>query len=242
MRQGRGRDGHDRPPPLPPLDMAGAREHPGLDVVRVFSAEDGSGGNPLGVFLDGAEISEAERQPIATELNFSETVFVDDAERGVMRIFTPASELPLAGHPLVGTAWLLREAGFAVEVLRPPAGEVGVRFDGELVLVSARPEWGPAWEYERLASPADIDGLDPGDFSGEQVRWAWIDEEAGLIRMRVFAPEDGIPEDEATGSAALQLATELGREIEIHQGRGSVLYARPLPDGLAEAGGRVVPE
>ena len=63
------------------------------------------------MFLDGAEVAEAERQPIAAELGFSETVFVDDRERGEMRIFTPGVELPLAGHPLVGTAWLLRGRG-----------------------------------------------------------------------------------------------------------------------------------
>jgi len=106
----------------------GAREHPGLRVVRVFCAADGSHGNPLGVFLAGEQIDEADRQPIATELGFSETVFVDDIERGEIRLFTPLEELPLAGHPLVGTAWLLREAGRAPDVLRPPAGEVTVRF------------------------------------------------------------------------------------------------------------------
>ncbi len=220
----------------------GAREHPGLRVARVFCAEDGTGGNPLGVFLDGAAIAEGDRQPIAHELGFSETVFVDDAERGVMRIFTPMAELPLAGHPLVGTAWLLREAGLEVPALRPPAGEVEVRFEGDVPYVAARPEWGPAWEYEQLGSAAEIDALVPADFEGEQARWAWIDEEAGVVRMRVFAPVDAIPEDEATGSAALQLTAQLGRSIEIHQGAGSLLHARPLDDGRAEVGGRVVEE
>jgi predicted PhzF superfamily epimerase YddE/YHI9 len=219
----------------------GAREHPGLQVVRVFCAEDGSGGNPLGVFLDGGAIAEEERQPIATELGFSETVFVDDVERGEMRIFTPTAELPLVGHPLVGTAWLLREAGHEPSVLRPPAGDVDVRFEGELVYVTARPEWGPAWEYTKLDSPAEVDAFDAASVeSGEIVIWAWIDEPAGLVRMRVFAPDDNIVEDEATGSAALQLAPMVGREIEIHQGRGSRLYARPLADGRAEVAGRVV--
>jgi predicted PhzF superfamily epimerase YddE/YHI9 len=57
----------------------------------------------------------------------------------------------------------------------------------------------------------------------------------------VFAPVDKIPEDEATGSAALQLTTQLGRPIEIFQGAGSRLSARPLDDGRAEVGGRVAP-
>ncbi len=81
----------------------------------------------------------------------------------------------------------------------------------------------------------------PMDQEHDQVRWAWLDEEAGLIRMRVFARDAGIPEDEATGSAALQLTAQLGRPIEILQGRGSLIHARPLPDGRAEVGGRVAP-
>jgi PhzF family phenazine biosynthesis protein len=104
---------------------------PTLRVVRVFCTADGSGGNELGVFLDGPEVPEAERQRVAADLGFAETAFVDDRERGEMRIFTPELELPLAGHPLVGTAWLLAHEGTLVEVLRPPAGQVGVRRDGE---------------------------------------------------------------------------------------------------------------
>jgi len=69
--------------------------------------------------------------------------------------------------------------------------------------------------------------------------WAWRDEPDGVIRARVFVPQGGIAEDEATGSAALRLAAAVGRPIEIRQGRGSVLYARPLASGLAEVGGRV---
>lgn len=209
----------------------------------MFCAPDGSAGNPLGVFLDGGQIPEEERQPIATELGFSETVFVDDLAGGEMRIFTPAEELPLAGHPLVGTAWLMRERGNEPAVVRPPAGEVQVRFDGALTYVAARPEWGPPWEYTQLGSPGEVDAFEASSVeSGEVVIWAWIDEPAGLVRMRAFAPDDDIVEDEATGSAALQLTAQLGREIEIHQGRGSLLHARPLLDGRAEVAGRVVLE
>jgi predicted PhzF superfamily epimerase YddE/YHI9 len=218
----------------------GAREHPGLEVVRVFCAADGSAGNPLGVFLDGGTVPEAERQPIAAELGFSETVFVDDRERGAMRIFTPGSELPMAGHPLVGTAWLLRERGTEPSVLRPPAGDVDVRFEGELTHVAGRPEWGPPWEFFQLDSAAEVEALVPAEQGNEQVKWAWLDQGAGIVRARAFAPDDGIPEDEATGSAALQLTAQLGREIEIRQGRGSVIHARPFPDGRAEIAGRVV--
>jgi predicted PhzF superfamily epimerase YddE/YHI9 len=212
-----------------------------LTVLRVFCAADDTGGNPLGVFMNGTEVAESERQAVAADLGYSETVFIDEPERGGMRIFTPEVELPLAGHPLVGTAWLLRERGFEVPMLRPPAGDVPVRFDGELVQVTANPEWGPPWDFVQLDAPADVDALTgPPDGLEWVGAWAWIDESAGLIRERTFVAEAGIDEDEATGSAALRLTAKLGREIEIRQGKGSVLYARPISDDRAEVGGRVV--
>jgi PhzF family phenazine biosynthesis protein len=82
-----------------------------LNVLRVFVNEDGEFGNPLGVFLDGGEVPEAERQRVAAELGFSETVFVDDRAAGRLRIHTPAGELPFAGHPTVGTAAVLASLG-----------------------------------------------------------------------------------------------------------------------------------
>jgi predicted PhzF superfamily epimerase YddE/YHI9 len=69
--------------------------------------------------------------------------------------------------------------------------------------------------------------------------WAWLDEERGVIRERVFAREIGIVEDEATGSAAARLGAILGRPLEIHQGKGSRISAHPLDDGMVEIGGRV---
>jgi predicted PhzF superfamily epimerase YddE/YHI9 len=212
-----------------------------LHVLRVFCAPGGSGGNPLGVFLDGREVPEAQRRAVAAELGFAETVFVDDRERGELRILTPEVELQLAGHPLVGTAWLLAHVGTPVEALRPPAGEVGVRYDGELTRISARPEWAPHFDLVRLGSPQEVDALaGPPEGMGWVGLWAWADESGGLVRERVFVPEAGIPEDEATGAAAMLLVAQLGREIEIHQGEGSVIHARPLDDGRVEIGGRAV--
>ena len=212
-----------------------------LHVLRVFCAADGSGGNPLGVFLDGAAVPEAERQAIAHELGFAETVFVDDPARGELRIFTPRIELALAGHPLVGTAWLLRETAQPVKTLRPPAGEVAVRFAGELTFVAGRAEWAPHFDFVEVGSPAEVEALaEAPDGYADVGVWAWLDRDAGTIRERVFAPEEGITEDEATGAAAMRLVTRLGRELEIRQGRGSTIYARPLGDGVAEIGGRVM--
>ena len=217
-----------------------------LHVLRVFCDEGGERGNPLGVFLDGAEVSADQRRRVAHELGFSETVFVDDATRGEIRIFTPGLELPFAGHPTVGTAWLLAREGEIVETLRPPAGEVAVRRQGEgrdeLTFVAAQAEWSPPWELIELGSPTEVEVLDgpPGGREDEIYLWAWADEEAGTVRSRCFSLADGVGEDEATGSAAIMLAAELNRELTIHQGEGSRLYARPLGEGRAEVGSRVV--
>ncbi len=212
-----------------------------LHVLRVFCAEDGTGGNPLGVFIDGGAIPEQRRQRIAADLGFAETVFVDDRPGTRLRIFTPTVELPLAGHPLVGIAWLLRELGDVVTALHPPAGKVGVRFEGELAFVSADPEWAPPFEFVEVGAPEDVDALSgPPEGLAMVGVWSWTDE-ADTIRERVFAPEAGVEEDEATGSAAMRLVARIGRPIQIRQGptAGSLIYARPLAEGIAEVGGRV---
>jgi len=91
-----------------------------LDVFTTTRFE----GNPLAVFTDGDGLSEDLMQAIAREMNISETVFVqkptDDRALARLRIFTPQSELKLAGHPVVGTWFLLAELGVV------PAQEGGV--------------------------------------------------------------------------------------------------------------------
>lgn len=213
---------------------------PVLHVLRVFVNEDGEWGNPLGVLVDGGRVPEAERQGVAAELGFSETVFVEDADGGRIRIHTPTIELPFAGHPLVGTAWLLAHEGMPVGALQPPAGEVSVRREAGATFVAARPEWVPPFEYRRLESPAEVRALIAAGQETNVYAWSWIDEAAGTIRARSFVPEAGIAEDEATGSAAIRLCSRLDRPIVVHQGHGSVLLCRPLPDGRVEVGGSVV--
>lgn len=213
---------------------------PELHILRVFTNDDGEWGNRLGVFLHGAEVPEPERQRTAAHLGFSETVFVDDQATGRIRIHTPEVELPFAGHPTVGTAWLLARAGAPVATLQPPAGRLPVRVEGDMAFIEARPEWAPPFDYRQLASPAEIRSLSGPPEEDENVyAWAWIDETAGTIRARAFVPAAGIIEDEATGSAALALCGSLGRPITIHQGHGSVIAARPTGAGRVEVGGRV---
>ena len=95
-----------------------------LDVFAEAAYE----GNPLAVFPDAGELKAAQMQAIAREMNLSETTFVTNVDRDGydVRIFTPQAELPFAGHPTIGTAWLLKHID-AVDgdslVQRSAAGE-----------------------------------------------------------------------------------------------------------------------
>ena len=95
------------------------------------------GGNPLAVFTDAGALSPALMQRIATELNLSETVFVTgEMQQGrvPIRIFTPTTEIPFAGHPTVGTALLLDRLGWVGDdreqfILSEGVGDVPVVLD-----------------------------------------------------------------------------------------------------------------
>ena len=166
---------------------------PALHVLRVFVNEEGEWGNPLGVFLEGRQVAEHDRQSVAAELGFSETVFVDDPVAGRLGIYTPQVELPFAGHPSVGVAWLLAREGAPVEALRPPAGEVEVRYADDMTCVAARPEWAPPFSYRQLESPVEVRGLSPAAQEANAYAWAWIDDSAqgsgSLKRIRKPSPK-----------------------------------------------------
>lgn len=216
-----------------------------VTVLRVFTATDGRFGNHLGV-VDATAAPPERRQGIATELGYSETIFVDLPEPGShtahARIFTPATELPFAGHPTVGAAWWLRERGTPVQTLQVPAGVVQVRYPDDLTAIVARAEWGPEFAIHELASVAEVEAAAPSDFPDdvEHYLWAWIDQEAGHIRSRMFAVNLGVPEDEATGSAAVRITDHLSRDLTITQGRGSQIFTTWNPSGWVTVCGRVV--
>jgi trans-2,3-dihydro-3-hydroxyanthranilate isomerase len=90
-------------------------------------------GNQVAVFTDAREIPEELLQPLAREINFSETVFVYQPEadgHARIRIFTPAAELPFAGHPTLGTAFVLAAPMQLGEIrLETGAGTVPVKLD-----------------------------------------------------------------------------------------------------------------
>jgi predicted PhzF superfamily epimerase YddE/YHI9 len=223
-------------------------------MLRVFTDSEGGSGNLLAVVRDAATIDRPARQAIAAELRYSETVFVDPPAH--LQIFTPATELPFAGHPLVGCAHLLRRS-----LLHTPAGDVVARTQDDRAWIRARPEWCPTFARRRLHTPAEVDAFvppsagssesqkpaesrEPGELgapkpAGNLQVWAWYDEARGRIRARVFAPELGIVEDPATGSAAILLCAELDRPVAIEQGPGCEIEARPVEHGFVELGGRV---
>ena len=193
-----------------------------LHTLRVFLGPDGAGGNPLGVLLDGGAIAPADRQAVAADLGFSETVFVDDRGRASCGSSRRRSSCRSPGHPLVGTAWLL-----GVDMLPPARRRRPHVAEGELTWIRARPEWATLYDLAQLAVAGGRRRLRvPGGDAMVGV-WAWEDEAAGRLRARIFPNGIGIDEDEATGAAAIQFGALLGRDVVIRQGEGSELHVAP---------------
>ena len=212
-------------------------------MVRVFTRNE-VGGNLLGIH-EGI-LGDHEMQAIATALGYSETVFLGEPAFGVTptRIFTPGNELPFAGHPLVGTTWHLTKPGETVELrcgigvvtgrqAENGAASIGVAYLPPVDEVDAPPGATGAWiahmplpyEVHELPGPDAVAAYAPPDEPDHRLVWAAGEEgDADTIRARFFAFGVGVPEDPATGSAAVALAAvqrHLGRtqgSVTIHQG------------------------
>jgi trans-2,3-dihydro-3-hydroxyanthranilate isomerase len=133
--------------------------------------------NPLAVFQDARGLNDKEMQTIASEMRLSETTFVFPREETVerskgirTRIFTVSQELPFAGHPTLGTAWVLRGNGSESKVvLDLNVGSVQVLFSkhggdnyfGEVI--QPEPIWGKTHERRKVASSLGVNEseLDP---------------------------------------------------------------------------------
>jgi predicted PhzF superfamily epimerase YddE/YHI9 len=214
-------------------------------VLRVFTDPDGKFGNPLGV-VDASSVDPTDRQRIAAQLGYSETVFIDLPEPGANTaralIYTPATELSFAGHPTVGAAWFLRNQGTPVHTLQVPAGIVQVTYEDDLTAVSARSEWAPEFAIYDLESTDELFAADPDEYPDDiqNYLWTWSDKELGVVRSRMFAANLGVPEDEATGAAAVRITDYLSRDLTIVQGKGSVIHTRWSAEGWVRIAGRVV--
>jgi trans-2,3-dihydro-3-hydroxyanthranilate isomerase len=200
-------------------------------VLRVFT-RDGAGGNHLGVVENPTGLDTNAMQAVAAELGYSETVFFEPTQ---IRIFTPTAELPFAGHPLVGSAWVLGngvdgsggtmtiqigdiryhiEDGLAwVELDQPgivhPAGESdAVQFGlpaAHRAYLVELPLPYLIFEYD---DPEAVRSAKPEMKAIEQsgAEVYIVSAEALGMRARFFAPALGVDEDPATGSAATALA------------------------------------
>lgn len=136
-----------------------------ISIVDVF-AERQLAGNQLAVVKDAASLTDEQMQAIALETNFSETTFVTETSEGraSVRIFTPAWELPFAGHPTVGTAWVLT-GGRGSITLDLGVGPVDVVFE-EGVGWMTPPEVAFTGTID-VAQAADLVGLQPSDFAAD---------------------------------------------------------------------------
>ncbi|HEX8227899.1 MAG TPA: PhzF family phenazine biosynthesis protein [Chloroflexia bacterium] len=148
-------------------------------IVDVFTDRQ-FGGNPLAVFTDGQGLSTEMMQRLAKEMNLSETTFVlpteDPANHFKLRIFTPGKELPMAGHPTVGTSFVLaRErmfdwSGEAAELrLEEGVGPIPVHLEFKagapqmIWMTQPNPWFGPV--LDDLSTVAEMLSIEPGDIN-----------------------------------------------------------------------------
>lgn len=212
---------------------------PIIDLVRVFVDAEGNFGSVLTVVRESADLTDAECARIARTAGTSETVFLDDPAGGQVRIFVPAGRIPFAGYPVVGAGWLLRRCGIEVDRISTGAAGAAVHPTDDGCSIECPPRQGNPWQFVQLAGPEQVaaassDGADRHDYV-----WAWEDEAGGHVRARAFSSASGKREDEATGSAAIDLCAELGRELVIRQGLGSLIAVQPVSGGHIRLSGRV---
>lgn len=216
-----------------------------VNILKVFVDENGKFGNPVGVVInDNNKLSDEHKQKIAYELNFSETVFIDKFDKiPEVSIFNPIKKVRFAGHAVLGTAYFIRNVlNKNIDLIKCGEELVKIKEEDKVVYITAPLSIMPNWNYEELPSVNEVESLSKNEVLSKlhTVVWAYINKESGLIRARTFAPDWGIPEDQANGSGSMLLASKLNRDLEIHHGEGSIIFAKPIDDKFAEVGGLVV--
>jgi predicted PhzF superfamily epimerase YddE/YHI9 len=159
-------------------------------TVRAFVNAEGMHGNPALVVAEpeGASVTAAQRQEVATRLGVPATVFVRDADRGRISIHSSYGQpIRFGGHPLLATVEALHSIGRVPRELIPDAGPVPCRRDADGPVWLTAPEtWSKPWRHYQMADATEIDALtglpDGEDFT--QV-WAWEDEATGRVRARL---------------------------------------------------------
>ena len=183
--------------PADPTVPAGdsSRDYHVLDVFtdRAFA------GNPLAVVLDSDDLSTQQMQAIAREFNLSETTFpmrtTTPGADYLLRIFTPTSELPFAGHPSVGTAWLLHSldrvsAGRVVQECGAGMLPLHVAADA-VTLTGGEPVVGEPLPVDDFCAAV---GLTPADAVGTPVRWAGTGIEFAYLHLHEDAVSRAVPD------------------------------------------------
>lgn len=159
-----------------PADWHGSAELHPYFVCDVFTSEPLEG-NQLGVFIDGRPFGSGQMQRLAREMNFAETVFLlppQDGGNARLRIFTPRAELPFAGHPVLGTAFVVG-AGLTADAvtLETGAGLVPIILerDGDRIVFGRMSQPIPAWEpFERQRELLDALGAESSQLPVELYR------------------------------------------------------------------------
>lgn len=154
-------------------------------IVNVFARPgERLSGNPLCVFEDGRGLSDADMQALALQFNLSETTFILPSESATaqVRIFTPAMELPFAGHPALGTAHVVRDllqAGDQV-TLQMQAGVIAVSATADRWTLRANAPVTRGFDPTQTAALATALGLRPNDFAAVPL---WVN--AGMEQLLV---------------------------------------------------------
>lgn len=172
-------------------------------IVNVF-ARSGElfSGNPLCVFENGTGLDDATMQAVALQMNLSETTFIFPSEsaNARVRIFTPAMELPFAGHPTLGTAHVLRALrGTGDNVsLDLKAGVIPVSAQGNHWTLQAKAASGRQFDGSRLGELAAALGLPTNAFESAP-RWSDVGVEQLMVPLaseelvRAVVPQSGLP-------------------------------------------------
>lgn len=163
---------------VPQTQLWQAGRDDGAELIREFLVADvftdtPLEGNQLGIFPDGRGLSDELMLKATREMNFSETVFLQPPDERTadarVRIFTPAAEIPFAGHPTLGSAWVLGEIlGKQAVTLQTGAGLVPVEMDrvGDTItfgwMSQPVPTWGPYGQTKELLDALDAVGLTGG--------------------------------------------------------------------------------
>ncbi|MGE5096684.1 MAG: PhzF family phenazine biosynthesis protein [Betaproteobacteria bacterium] len=182
-------------------------------ILNVFAREGRLTGNPLCVFEDGQGLSDAQMQALARQFNLSETTFILPSTKATarVRIFTPAYEMPFAGHPTLGTAHVVRslaEQEVSDVTLEMKAGIIPVSSSGNRWTLSAN---AARWREvsESRAELAQILGLQAADIV-ERPLWVNAGKEQLVVPVRDAAAVDRA---RPRGDAFSRLKSEDGQSM-----------------------------